>query len=327
MKKVFKRWPYFVCILTPLLGITVNNAFNFRNDWYSILGFWITSSIILFIIYLILNILVNESLTSKKTIIFTIGLLSSCTLVSLISIKNFNPMRADSTINYPAILVVRYLFAGSILWGGLLLVKYTEDRETVILKNSALQLENVNAQLHLLRNQVNPHFLFNSLSTLLSMIRNKEVQSEEYVLKLAAVYRQILENRASSKISLKEELQFLDAYIFLLKVNHGNRINIKIAIKEESLQYNLPAFALQLLVENCIKHNITSEAHPLKISIYNIDTKRIAVSNNYQPKIHKEESFGLGISYLFSSYKLLEIKGGVEIEKNEEHYKTFLKLI
>ncbi len=326
MKKLFKNWPFVLCAMFPLLGIAVNSAYNYHQEWLTILGYWLISSTSLFIIYTILKKLLNGQLTSK-TIIYIIGLLSSFVLVNLINIKFFNPMSANSTVNYLTILAVRYLFVGSIFAGGLLLIKYSKDRETFILNNSALQIENVSAKLNLLRNQINPHFLFNSLSTLRSMARNKEVQIEEYILNLSTVYRQILKNTDATKVSLKEELSFLNAYIFLLKINHENSLNVKIEITEESLQYNLPAFTLQLLIENCIKHNIVSQARPLEICIYNLDQKRLAVSNNLQPKKNIEESFGLGTNYIANSYILLKVENGIEIEKNDEHYKTILKLI
>jgi LytS/YehU family sensor histidine kinase len=127
-------------------------------------------------------------------------------------------------------------------------------------------------------------------------------------------------------VTLGEELEFLKAYIYLLKLRHENALSVEIKINNESLQYSLPAFALQLLVENCIKHNIVSEAHPLDIQIFQPEASIIIVLNNYQLKNTSDESFGLGTENLKTRYELLGITDGIQIEQTETHYKTTLKL-
>jgi two-component system, LytTR family, sensor kinase len=103
-------------------------------------------------------------------------------------------------------------------------------------------------------------------------------------------------------------------------------IFMDVQVSDEALAYHLPAFSLQLLAENCIKHNIVSGAKPLHIRLYQKDTKSLTISNNYQPKAMKNESFGIGIGNLKKRYALEGIVEGVRIEQTETTYSTTIKL-
>ena len=219
------------------------------------------------------------------------------------------------------------LFLGTLLFLTIILSFQTaNDKEKLRVENISLQSENLKAQLNQLKQQLNPHFLFNSLSALRRMIRSKDKQSEEYLLKLSDVYRHILQNRESANVTLKEELGFLNSYIYLMKLRLEDALIFDINISDESLNYNLPVFSLQLLVENCIKHNMASESNPLRISIFQTNRQNIIVSNNLQPKKNTDESFGLGIENLKRRYELLGLKKGVQIEQNGTEYVTTLAL-
>lgn len=192
-------------------------------------------------------------------------------------------------------------------------------------ENFELQTENYRAQLDQLKKQVNPHFLFNSLSTLQTMIRNKNDQSGEFVYNLSDVYRQLLQTRESHEVSLREELEFLNSYLYLLKVRHDSALEVNIQSLEDSLDHKLPSFGLQLLVENCTKHNIISEKRPLKINISQPDPFSITVTNNYQPR-KNVQSFGVGLDNLRKRYDLMKIQDGVQVRQDENEYAVTLKL-
>jgi LytS/YehU family sensor histidine kinase len=127
-------------------------------------------------------------------------------------------------------------------------------------------------------------------------------------------------------VTLKEELDFFNAYMYLMSLRQENSIFVDVKISEAALSYNLPVFSLQLLTENCIKHNIVSVTKPLHIRLYQKDPKTLTVSNNYQPKSVQSESFGIGINNLKQRYKLEGIVQGVQIEQNELEYSTTIKL-
>ena len=158
-----------------------------------------------------------------------------------------------------------------------------------------------------------------------TMVRLDDPQTEGYILKLAEVYRQTL-NKEKNVVTLQEELDFFNAYMYLMTLRQEEGIFVEVQVSDESLVYRLPAFSLQLLAENCIKHNIVSEAKPLTIRLYQKDPKSLTISNNYQPKAMKSESFNIGIKNLKKRYALEGIIQGVQIEKNETIYSTTIKL-
>jgi LytS/YehU family sensor histidine kinase len=158
------------------------------------------------------------------------------------------------------------------------------------------------------------------------MIRNSNPNSEIFLMKLSSLYRQILQTRDQDYISLEEEIEFLDAYLYLMKVRHENALKIRIEINPQSHQYSIPIFALQLLVENCVKHNIVSVSKPLDIHIFQKDEVTITVSNNYQPKQQPVNSHSVGLSNLSDRYQLMGIDNGLEIDKTDSHYNVTIKL-
>ena len=206
-------------------------------------------------------------------------------------------------------------------------VKSFHERSRFNADNIALQKENLKAQFNQLLLQINPHFLFNSLTTLQAMVRAKDKRTEEFIIKLKEVYQQTTVKKEKGTVTLKEELDFFNAYMYLMTLRQERSIFVEVVVADDSLTHLIPTFSLQLLAENCIKHNIVSEAKPLYISVYQKDPKSLTVSNNYQPKQVKIESFGIGIENLKKRYALAGIQRGVIIKQDETSYETTLKLL
>lgn len=158
------------------------------------------------------------------------------------------------------------------------------------------------------------------------MVRSKDTRTEEFIVKLKEVYQQTL-RKEKGTVMLKEELDFFNAYMYLIALRHGQTVVLDMSISDQSLSYSIPTYTLQLLAENCIKHNIASEAKPLLMRLYQKDPKSITVANNYQPKGMKAESFGIGIKNLKQRYALAGIENGVLIKQDENIYETTVKLI
>ena len=205
-------------------------------------------------------------------------------------------------------------------------IQSATERKKIVLNNIMLANENAKAQLDLLLRQVNPHFLFNCLSVLQSMARAKDPRTEIFVIKLEEVYRQTLKTDKGT-VTLQEELDFFKAYMYLMGLRQENAIFVDIKVSEEALAYYLPVFSLQLLAENCIKHNIVSVSKPLTIHLYQKEAKSLTISNNFQPKKQKNESFGIGIQNLQKRYALEGMEQGVAIEISESVYSTTIKLL
>jgi hypothetical protein len=160
------------------------------------------------------------------------------------------------------------------------------------------------SQLEALRNQVNPHFLFNSLNTLASIIPDQPENAVQFTLKLSQVYRSILDLKDKQAVTVQEELAFIENYIYLCKTRFDKGISFQIAISDEARKQFLVPLTLQMLLENAIKHNIVSQRKPLHIEIYNEDSAFICMRNNVQEKSSEVEGTGTGIRNIRERYQL-----------------------
>ncbi|MBP1163594.1 LytS/YehU family sensor histidine kinase [Chryseobacterium sp. PvR013] len=226
-------------------------------------------------------------------------------------------------------MVLMYEFRGVLInltiYMFLYLLYQTYNSQQIKFELEQIRTDNLNAQYELLKQQINPHFLFNSLNTLKSMIDIKDESSGDFVVRLADFYRFTLDNRKMDLISLKKELAILDAYVFLLTSRFEDGIEFKIDIQEEILNSYIPPFTLQLLCENCIKHNIVSLAYPLIIKLYS-DSEYIVIENNFQPKNIPQESAGIGIENIRERYKHFAEKE-VTILQNDSNFTVKLPIV
>jgi two-component system, LytTR family, sensor kinase len=203
---------------------------------------------------------------------------------------------------------------------------WTKAREQSKIENLSLQAENMEAQFNALIQQVNPDFLFHSLDTLQKMVRADDPQAENYILKLADVYRQTLQKDRTTA-SLHEELAFLRSYIYLMTYGQEEAVVLDIKVSDAALGYQLPVFSLQLLGEICLKHNVFSSNQPLNIKIFQKKPKTLTIFHNYLPQTMSTESMGVAIENLILRYALLGIENAVGVEQNETTYLTTIKLI
>lgn len=209
---------------------------------------------------------------------------------------NFGPVMLMFEVRGVLINLTFYMFIH------LLYQTYQNQRVSIELERT--RMDNLAAQFELLRQQVNPHFLFNTLNTLKYMVENQDENSVDFILKLSDFYRFTLENRQRDLIPFSEELKIVQAYLFLLKARFEEGIEVDIQVAEQHRHSMIPPFTLQLLMENCIKHNIVSPDKPLHISIYS-EEEYIVVKNNVQPKITKESSTGIGLDNINERYQHL----------------------
>lgn len=188
-----------------------------------------------------------------------------------------------------------------------------------------LKRESLNAELNALKTQVNPHFLFNNLNTLASVIPEDPKLAVEFVQQLSKLYRHILEVKDEQSILLKDELDVMKAYAFLLQTRFGSNLDVVINVPDEKLNKRIVPLSLQILMENAIKHNIVSSDKPLKIEVAALNGK-LVVSNNLQKKNQLNESTGIGLNNISNRYKLLG-NGGVEVKENGSDFTVSIPLI
>jgi two-component system, LytTR family, sensor kinase len=204
----------------------------------------------------------------------------------------------------------------------------TDSRElarTYFEQTQQLQVANTKAQFEILKQQINPHFLFNALSTLKSLIRIQDPQAEAFVMSLSDVYRKLLTRRDKELIRLSDEMDIVNSYLFMQQLRFENNLIIKTDIKTEELKLFIPPFALQLLIENTIKHNVISQRKPLIIRLCVKDNK-IIVENTKQPKKTTEESTGWGLSSLIERYTSFTLMP-IDIKETDTLFSVALPLL
>lgn len=161
------------------------------------------------------------------------------------------------------------------------------------------------AQFESLKNQVNPHFLFNSLNVLSSLVHIDPTLSEKFIDQLARSYRYLLEQKDNELVLLKTEIDFVQSFTFLLKIRFEEKLQVNIKLSAGIMQYYVAPLTLQLLIENAVKHNIISTESPLIIDIYNEGDRYLVVSNNLQIREQQLPSTGVGLKNIKDRYKLL----------------------
>jgi two-component system LytT family sensor kinase len=185
--------------------------------------------------------------------------------------------------------------------------------------------DNLGAQYELLKQQINPHFLFNSLNTLKVMVESGDKNSVDFILKLANFYRFTLESRKLDLIHLSEELEIVEAYNFLLKARFEEGFIFTRTIEERYLNTLIPPFTLQLLIENCIKHNIVSLERPLHIKLYT-ENDKLVIENQLQLKRSEESSLGVGLQNIKQRYSHL-LDRQIEVITLDNTFKIKLPII
>lgn len=200
---------------------------------------------------------------------------------------------------YWFITLLILLSAGILYW-------YIKNRERHLKKMQKLQEEKIQFQFQVLRNQVNPHFLFNSFNTLISTIEDDPHTAVGYVEQLSEFFRNIVNYRDKDVITLGEELGVLQTYFYLEQKRFGDNLKLSINIPEEAkLHTFIPPLTLQLLLENAIKHNVVSKEKQLQVSLFMENEKYLVIKNNINPKMSRQSGAGMGLQNIINRYNLL----------------------
>ncbi|MCP4552845.1 MAG: histidine kinase [Bacteroidetes bacterium] len=228
------------------------------------------------------------------------------------------------SLAYPPASVI--IFIGSLVFlfgfiGISMTINFFKQWQISSIDTEHFKQEKLIADYRVLQNQVNPHFLFNSLNVLISEIKHNPKTAEAFTRKLSKVYRYVLQSKNHDLIPLKKELEFIDSFIFLHKVRIGDALEYVVNISDEALQMQIPPLTLQILIENAIKHNVANEENVLKISIKSDGNDTLIVSNNLQI-IDNVDSTYTGLSNLSKRFELLKKEGFTYGEKEEKFIVT-----
>lgn len=179
-----------------------------------------------------------------------------------------------------------------------------QEKEKWLLLSEKYEKQHVRSQLEVLRNQVNPHFLFNSLNVLSSLIYKDVDKADQFINEFAKVYRYLLDMEKDSLVNLSEEMKFLESYVFLQKIRFGESLKVDIFVDNGLKDKLIPTLSLQMLIENAIKHNVISSKMPLFIRVVN-DDDVLLVENNLQLREAEVVSTGLGQKNIIRRYALI----------------------
>ena len=346
--KYFSRNKYH--LLVNAIGITVTFTMNFPElialfspeeantvypglDWTQVgseVLFTYLSIIILFWLNRIIFRFNGESIelsTKKVFIMFFLDLLLNGIMGKCFVLlhRAYGIPAIEASVHVYTHPLRDFLLAGIITLSCYLMNRSLKSRK-VMMEMQQLKIENIANQFEALKNQLNPHMLFNSLNTLYSLIRESPEKAQEYLNELSKVMRYTLQKDSDShSISVKEEMEFVYSYIYLLKMRYEDNLTFKFEIAESEMSKKLPKMSIQLLIENAVKHNEISNRHPLSIEV-RTKNDSIKVSNRLQLRRGTVSSTGIGLSNLSNRYKLL-YKKDIEIIETDNTFTVVLPLI
>jgi len=189
-----------------------------------------------------------------------------------------------------------------------------------------LMIENLESRCNALANQINPHFFFNSLNGLTALIRKKNNEiTLEYVNKLSDVFRYILQSDKKGLVTLKEELEFVQAFRYMMEVRFANKLVFDIEVEEEKMNLRIPVLSLLPLIDNVVVHNMIDSLHKMVVTIRLNDSMELVVSNPIYPKISPSATNGTGLRNLENRFSLL-MNEQIRIQDDGEIYRVYLPL-
>ncbi|KQT22224.1 histidine kinase [Chryseobacterium sp. Leaf404] len=275
----------------------------------------------------------SEATTKRAIISIVVILIANTILVYFCNYMNFVVFQKAATtqqyfsgrynfINWFTINVALLISAFLHAKGFMDELKKTSRKEVVEQK---LIAKSANAQFESLKNQLDPHFLFNSLNVLSSLIDENPRQAQKFTASMSKIYRYVLEQKDKELVTVQDELDFAKTYCELLKTRFEDSVDFEFNVNENDLRKFVVPLSLQLLLENCIKHNFATSSKPLMIKVFT-ENDCLCIENNLQAREQLKESAGIGLANIVQRYALLT-KRNVFIEKSEDYFKIKLPVL
>jgi sensor histidine kinase YesM len=340
-KTLFKRdWlvklisiPALAVAIANFTGIITNVRYNalhlFINYAYFIALAWIiwegNVRLLIFLkknFSLPLKVYYKSILILYSFIIAYTALIASAGLLLWVAFSNEGRSVYGNLITSVSVIIVSAIFVTNLYE----IFYLKEQQQDVEKRAEQLNIAKTHAELVALKNQIDPHFLFNSLNTLSYLISSDPVNARLYNDTLARVYRYILVNREKNLVTVGDEIEFLSNFFYLLKIRFDNAIDMLIEIKNVlAEELFLPPISLQILLENAIKHNELSVVNPLTIYV-SVSLNYITIKNRVIQKSYNPPSTGTGLNNLDNRYKLLTGKN-ILVYKNSDQFTVKLPLL
>lgn len=313
--KIDNILPIALALLLPGLGFLTNRKPHYP-EIIGMFGAWLLSSLILYLLWY--TMFHSWDLRTGRTKWRFVGAFAGFLTVWIGAFLLLD-IRPENSIRIILAVVVFYPIQYAL--------RTQRNNARLQLEKEKILTENYRAQLKALQAKIDPHFLFNSLNTLRSMVRHHHANSEKFIIYLSDFYRHTLKYNEDTTLPFSEELAVLRSYLFLMENRNEGSVRITWQIDPDLHSFHLPTLSLQVVVENCFKHNSLSPKMPLQIEIYSTDDHYISVSNNIQPKIGDMDASGYGLDLLKKRYELMGIQKGLVIEKTPHQFCVKLKLI
>ncbi|WP_329806588.1 2TM domain-containing protein [Flavobacterium facile] len=322
---------FFVLLLIRFI---TGHAIHFNRDLLTNFGYVMLYGFTLYFANALLFIYLDkvfqaERFTRKRIIIgFVSSFLVSILLIFLLRVfedviieqRSFSEFLSNETMSNYLVSIIITLIVSLAFHAFYFYKAYNENK----VKEQKIIAGSASAQFESLKNQIDPHFLFNSLNVLSSLIEENPDAAQKFTTSLSKVYRYVLEQKDKELVSVEEELKFAKTYMNLLKMRFENSITFEVPEFQNDEAKVVP-LSLQLLLENCIKHNIVSEKKPLHIKIH-IEENELTIENNKQIKEVLQDRKGVGLQNIVSRYAILT-KRNVIIQESETVFKVRLPIL
>lgn len=312
--------PVVLALVLPGLNFVANNELTISAG--EMLKRWMYASVFLYILWFLQDFVWRSGGKFR----WLWALVAALGMAALIYVVLW-VLKAEMP-NIPKVQLTLKIISASVL---ILVIRYAIEAGASVqhlqVEKEQILLEKYRVQLQELRTRVDPHFLFNTLNTLRTMIRKNHPDAERFVMNLSSLYRQTLTFNDSLTLTLREEMDVLHSYLFLMQNRNEGAIQTEINIDPSWQDALLPAMSLQVMTENCFKHNRVSPTEPLRLEIYTEQDGYVVVRNNLLKRFTLTQPSGYGHNNISRAYALLNVEGGLVVNKTDDFFEVRLKLI
>ena len=306
---------------------------NFRTENFShVFGEVLVSALVAFCTFMVNYYIVKpldglKRISIKQVILSIVLTLVSVYLLSdlFFALKHF-VLDVDNHNKFVLLYFFRDIFMAIVVLIFVYVIKVFYEKQAILLENEKLMLENLQSQYQSLKNQVSPHFLFNSLTALKELIDDDPQNARKYVSHLSLMLRYTLQSNENQTVCLSEEIDSVKSYLFLIKMRFGENLKVDFKIDESYRNHRLPPMVIQTLIENAVKHNEVSKRNTLIIKLTTTENGSLVVTNTLRERITHEPGTGIGLVNLSKQYQLLSSKE-ITISKGEDEFKVEVPLL
>jgi sensor histidine kinase YesM len=324
---------HFNTILNQILPeVSITTARQSHESISGIIGEVSATFLVTFCLFLLNYYIIQPINRPRRLSVLTILLVVCVSVIAVTALSDvffwikrlLVPGNAVRSFNL--LYTFRDLFIAFMVMICVLMIRSVKEKQIILIENERLIRENLQSQYESLKNQVSPHFLFNSLTALKTLIGEDAETARLYLNHLSQVLRHTLQSNEYRTVCLSDEMEVVHSYLFLIKMRFDASLMITFDIHEKYNNFRLPPLAIQTLIENAVKHNEISRRNPMQLRIVTSEKPCLVVTNSLREKFSREPGTGIGLSNLSRQYKLL-CGRDIDIFKDAEIFRVELPLL